>query len=380
MTVTICLNAIVKDEEAGILDMLKSVTKSIHYYVIVDTGSTDRTKEVIKEYFDSVGIKGEIHDRPWYNDFGRSRTEALELCVGKSDYVYISDATDALKGDIVLKDKSMDGYKMLIEHAGTKYWRVQLVKNDPSLGWKYHGVLHEYLGCSKPGHKVSNLDGCSILYNVSPSVRDKNPNKYKDDAAVLEKALEKEPDNERYQFYLAQSYRDAGMFKESIEAYKRRIAMGKWHEEVYNSYYNVGLCLIHLNASDQEIIDAFMDAFNHSKHRAEPMYQLAKYFREKRQFDKGYKYGMLAVDLKYPEQDILFVHNYIYQYALKDEVAICAYYVGEHNKAIELNADIYNKVPDYMKDRVKKNCQYSLDALKYGYVKALNTIAHHRML
>lgn len=360
--------------------MLKSVTKSIHYYVIVDTGSTDRTKEVIKEYFDSVGIKGEIHDRPWYNDFGRSRTEALELCAGKSDYIYISDATDALKGDIVLKEPLLDGYKMLIEHGGTKYWRVQLIKNEPSLGWKYHGVLHEYLACSKPGHTVGTLEGCSILYNVAPSVRDKNPNKYKDDAAVLEKALEKEPDNERYQFYLAQSYRDAGMFKEAVAAYKKRAEMGRWYEEVYNSYYNIGVCLLHLEASEQEIVDAFMTAFNYSKHRAEPIYQLTKYFRVKRQFDKGYKYGMMAIDLEFPKNDVLFVQDYVYQYALKDEVAICAYYVGEYKQSVQLNADIYSKVPDSMKQRIKDNAKYSLDALRDRYMEVLTIAADHDLV
>lgn len=375
MTATICLNAIVKDEEAGILDMLKSVTKSIHYYVIVDTGSTDRTKEVIKEYFDSVGIKGEIHDRPWYNDFGRSRTEALELCVGKSDYIYISDATDALKGDIVLKEPLMDGYKMLIEHGGTKYWRIQLIKNDPSLNWKYYGVLHEYLSSTKTGHTIGQLEGCSILYNVKPSIRDKNPNKYKDDAAVLAQALEKDPTNTRYQFYLAQSYRDAKMYNEAIIAYKKRTEMGGWHEEIYNSYYNIGVCLVHLQAAESEIVEAFMTTYSKYSHRAEPLYELTKYYRLKNQFDKAYKYGMMAVDIPYPVNDILFVSNYVYEYALKDEVAIAAYYVGEHKKSIELNGQIYNKVPEYMRDRIKKNCRYSLEILRERYIEALKMMA-----
>lgn len=374
MKYTVCLNAIVKDEEAGIENMLRSVTPSIDYYVIVDTGSTDRTKEVIKKYFDSVGIEGEIHDRPWYNHFGKSRTEALELCYGKADYVLIMDATDGLEGKIQLPEHNgLDGYKIKIKHGGIVYWRVQLVKNDPDLGWKYHGAVHEYIGCDKEQHTVGDMDSCSILYNVTPSVRDKNPNKYHDDAKILEAELQKDPTNVRNQFYLAQSYKDAKMFDKAITAYKKRIEMGGWYEEIYVSYYSIAVCLRHLDAPESEIEAAFLTAYEKYPHRAEPLYSLAQYFREKKQYEKAFKYGRKALSIPYPSKDILFVQKYVYDYALKDEVAVAAYYVGEHELAVQLNSEIYPKVPDYMKDRIRSNAEFSINALRKQLMDCIDT-------
>jgi hypothetical protein len=59
--------------------------------VIVDTGSVHATQEVVKRFFVSRGIPGELHERPWV-DFGANRTEALALCRGKADYAWVIDA------------------------------------------------------------------------------------------------------------------------------------------------------------------------------------------------------------------------------------------------------------------------------------------------
>ncbi len=97
----LALNMIVKDEEHVIKTTLESIHKYIDYYIITDTGSSDNTKKIIKEFFDSKNIKGEIHDVPWKN-FGYNRTKALELCDGKCDYCWVIDADDIIVGDLVL--------------------------------------------------------------------------------------------------------------------------------------------------------------------------------------------------------------------------------------------------------------------------------------
>jgi len=99
-----CLNMIVKNEAHVIKNVLECMKKYIDYYVIVDTGSTDNTKTIIKDYFNNNNIKGEIHDVPWKN-FGYNRTKALELCRGKAEYCWVIDADDIICGDLVLPDK-----------------------------------------------------------------------------------------------------------------------------------------------------------------------------------------------------------------------------------------------------------------------------------
>ena len=77
-TAKICLVMIVKDEAGNIRECLSKVAPYIHYWVIVDTGSSDNTIEVINQTMEEFGIPGELHERPWVN-FEVNRTESLEL-------------------------------------------------------------------------------------------------------------------------------------------------------------------------------------------------------------------------------------------------------------------------------------------------------------
>src|SRR5512144_2185854 len=94
MRPTICLNMIVKNEAPVIRRCLDSVRRFIDCWVIVDTGSTDGTQDIIRECF--ADIPGELHERPW-RDFAHNRTEALALARPHGDYVLIIDADDALE-------------------------------------------------------------------------------------------------------------------------------------------------------------------------------------------------------------------------------------------------------------------------------------------
>jgi glycosyltransferase involved in cell wall biosynthesis len=75
---TICLNMIVKNEAHIITETFDNILKYIPltYWVISDTGSTDGTQEVIKDYFKSKNIGGELFQDEW-RDFGHNRTLAL---------------------------------------------------------------------------------------------------------------------------------------------------------------------------------------------------------------------------------------------------------------------------------------------------------------
>jgi glycosyltransferase involved in cell wall biosynthesis len=162
-TITLCM--IVKNEAHIITDTLKSITPYINYYVINDTGSTDNTIHVIKDYFDSVKIDGIIvqhdfrtcakscHDKEWkrYSEFhfGWNRTYSLNLCRGKSDYIWVTDADDIIKGNLNLPELTEDAYLLKIGNDFT-FNRMHIFKNDPSFNWKYVGALHEYADADKP--------------------------------------------------------------------------------------------------------------------------------------------------------------------------------------------------------------------------------------
>ena len=148
---SICLNMIVKNESHIIASTLENLCSYIDfdYWVIVDTGSTDDTKQIISDFFKAKHIKGELHDAEWKN-FGFNRSDALSKAFDKTDYLLIFDADDRIVGDFVLpKELKMDGYHLKFGD-NFSYIRLLLVSNK--LHWKFMGVLHEYIICTNSNY------------------------------------------------------------------------------------------------------------------------------------------------------------------------------------------------------------------------------------
>lgn len=357
----LCLSMIVKNESHIILECLNSIYKEIDYWVIVDTGSTDNTKEIITNFFKEKNIPGELHERPWIS-FGHNRTEALDLCKGKAHYAFMIDADDYLVGSLGFKpDLNIDGYILRMGREEFSWWRSQIFKLESN--WKYVGVLHEYATCEKPDPVLAKLGGNYRVVARTAGARNIGITpieKYTRDAEVLEKALEMEPGNVRYQFYLAQSYFDSQQWEKAEEAYRKRVEMGGWEEEVYYSYYRIAVTKSMMNDPWQEIMSAFLDAFNARPSRAEPLFHIAQIYRMK--FNKpalAYLFARMASEIPYPGNDILFVPDIIYKFGILDEVASTAYYAGNplvgHAACMKLLKE--NRVPASEVERIQRNLQ-----------------------
>ncbi len=357
----LCLSMIVKNESHIIHECLNSVWKEIDYWVIVDTGSTDNTKEIITNFFKEKGIPGELHERPWVS-FGHNRTEALDLCKGKAHYAFMIDADDYLEGSLKFNpDYNVDGYVLRMGREEFSWWRSQIFKLESN--WKYVGVLHEYAACEKPEPVMAKLGGNYRVVARTQGARNVGITpieKYSKDAELLEKALETEPGNIRYQFYLAQSYFDSQQWEKAENAYRRRIEMGGWEEECYYSYYRIAICKSMQNKEWEEIMAAFLDAYNYRPGRAEPLFHIAQIYRMK--FKKpalAYLFAKMAAEIPFPAHDILFVPDIIYKFGILDEVAATAYYANQpivgHAACLKLLKE--NRVPASELDRIQKNLE-----------------------
>jgi len=357
---TVCLSMIVKNETHIIQECFDSVYKHIDYWVIVDTGSTDGTQEFIKKYFAEKGIPGELHERPWLG-FGHNRTEALDLCNGKADYAWMIDADDRILGEFKYpnsKNLTADGYALKCSRDNCIWWRNQIFKTG--IGWKYLGVLHEYAHCDKEQLVQEKIDGNYGLEARTLGHRNTNVTpveKYSKDAEVLLEALKTEPNNSRYQFYLAQSYFDSQQWDKATEAYYKRVEMGGWEEECYYSLFRVALIAIAQQKPWEEIQRKLLDAYDYRPCRAEPLHMLARALRSMGRNRAAYLFAKEAANIPHPQQDILFIDTNVYTWMALDELAATAFYTHDYKLGCAACMKLLqeNRLPQSEIQRVQTN-------------------------
>ncbi len=110
--ITISLCMIVKNEEQVLARCLDSVADLMDEIIIVDTGSTDRTKEIAAHYTDL------IYDFTWVDDFSVARNFAFSKA--HMDYIYSADA------DEVLDEENHERYRILKENLLPEIEIVQM--------------------------------------------------------------------------------------------------------------------------------------------------------------------------------------------------------------------------------------------------------------
>jgi tetratricopeptide (TPR) repeat protein len=243
---------IVKNEAHVIIETLNNLSEYVdfNYWVISDTGSTDNTKELIIDYFKEKNIDGELVEHSW-EDFGSNRTKALESAYNKTDYLLIFDADDRIYGEMELPNElTFDKYEFKFGEVFS-YSRPLLINNR--IKWEFRGVLHEFLNIAQEQQSLGQeptsekITGDYYVDSGKTGFRSKDPKKYYKDAIILENAYEIEKSKDiglsnRYAFYCAQSYKDAGeeYYSKSIEWYKKCLTLNNWNQEKYYACLTIG--------------------------------------------------------------------------------------------------------------------------------------------
>ena len=349
----ICLSMIVKNEASVIARCLASVRPWIDHWVIVDTGSTDGTQDLIREFM--CDVPGSLHERPW-RDFAHNRNEALTLARNHGDYLLFIDADETLvtPGGFRWPELRGEAYQFQCELSGWRYLRNALVSTRRP--WRWEGVLHEYLTHDQP-HTWQNLRGPTIVV-AHDGARARNPDTYLRDIDVLEEALRREPGNTRYSFYLAQSYRDAGKPEASLRQYRARFAMGGWDEECWFCLFQIAVLSERLAMPSAEVCAAYLAAYQMRPSRAEPLCELARYHRLRGEHALAHIYAQQAAAITLPA-DSLFVDGAVYAWRARDELAISAFYVGALAQGREALLRLLQEqtFPDAQRPRLEQNLQ-----------------------
>jgi glycosyltransferase involved in cell wall biosynthesis len=367
---TIGLCMIVKNETKLIRRCLESVLPLLDYILVVDTGSTDGTQQMIRDFLKEKKIDGAVIEEPW-RDFAWNRSFALAKLreVESVDYGMVIDADDTLEIDAdfdaaAFKSKlTADFYDVPVRHGTIAHHRPQLFSNR--LPFSFKGVLHEYLEVP-PGNLTRETVKGFAVHASTGGARSDNPRKYQDDAAVLESALATETDPfliSRYTFYLAQSYRDGGEREKSLAHYLKRAELGHWNEEIYVSLFEAGNLMAALDRPFEEVLATWERASQLVPGRAEALHAAARYCRQKSKNAQGMEFAQRGSELKQPSG--LFVQPWIYEYGILDELSINAYWAGAYRESLDATLKLLasDKLPASMVQRVAGNARFAADKL-----------------
>lgn len=323
------LNMIVKNEAARITRCLDSVIPYINSAAIVDTGSTDGTQDIIFDYLGKkAGIPTEIKFAPFMN-WSQARNAALDFAreFNGWDYLLLCDADM----ELVVPDRAaffkeisrgLRSYDMEQRVGGVvggvNYWNRRLVSRKSKA--TYLGVTHEYLDEGE----ATFLHGPYFIDHADGANR---PDKLRRDIELLEEAVKDEPNNVRYWFYLGQSYRDLGEYEKAKAAYKRRIELGGWDQEVWNAHYNYAHCLDNQGDAKSFVYEMLL-AYGRRPSRAETLYDLASHFLKEGKNEVATHFALAGLQIPYPK-DSLFVSDYTYKFGLREVLAIAGFYQPE---------------------------------------------------
>jgi glycosyltransferase involved in cell wall biosynthesis len=315
-----CLAMIIKNEGPILPRLFESVRGFVSEYCVVDTGSTDDTIDVLK----SMPMPGIVMEKTFV-DFATTRNYMIEQCrqvMTSCDYLVLLDADMVLRVSPEWDWAKLDGRDVynLVQISGVEYENVRMIRRDaPDI--RVVGATHEYYDVPAQYTRGTLLKDLIHIEDVGDGKA--KGDKFERDERLLRRELEKDPENVRTVFYLANTLKDQGKYTEAIPYYERRATMGGWFAEADYSRFMLSTCYLALNDLDKARKYGELAAFTGTAKRAEPLYFLAFHLRQHGQYKLAYYYATLAAKIPKPDTvQALFISYAIYDYWVDYERAI----------------------------------------------------------
>jgi glycosyltransferase involved in cell wall biosynthesis len=194
------LTMIVKNEEKHLARCLQSVKPMVDEMIVVDTGSTDRTKQIAKEW----GAK--VFDFPWNDSFADARNFSLSQSTG--DWNLVLDADEYFVQNLshhirqFIESKKAIGRIAIVSrymHDGEIRYSRQLSARLLPKGVFYQGRIHEQVVSDLP-HVKTEIE----VYHEGYFQTDKTDR----NLPLLLKELEEEPENPYLLYHVAINYKN----------------------------------------------------------------------------------------------------------------------------------------------------------------------------
>ena len=251
---TVALAMIARDEEAILGRAIESARTLVDDVVVVDTGSTDRTRELASD----AGAR--VFTREWAG-FADARTAALAL-TRDHDWTIMLDADQTVEAHEDLRawldtdpDPTVDAWLVEMFEGPLAFRFPRLTRGG--IDWAYAGPTHEILDLQ--GHRQRPLLGLTIRHHVDGANRVR---KHERDVELLAPGVA--ANDPRAIYYTAQALWGLGQIDPAIEMYRRRSRMnGTWEEERWHASY--------MAARLGEDVPALIAAHLQRPHRHEPL-------------------------------------------------------------------------------------------------------------
>lgn len=331
MEFSLCM--IVKNEEDVLARCLESIRDIASEIVIVDTGSTDSTKEIAARYTSN------IYDFQWYGDFSAARN--FSLSKASKPYCMWLDADDViLPADRELlftliksltedTDMVMLPYHTAFDSEGTPtftYYRERIVKNSPL--FRFKGAVHE---CIPPAGNIRYEQAAVTHQKMHPADPDRNLNIFK---KRLSAGHTLDP---REQYYYARELYYHQQYEEAVRVYESFLDSGLgWLENNIDACRYLSYCYYSLNLPHKALKSLFA-SFSYDLPRAEVCCDLGKHYMNRKDYPKAAYWYERALDASLDTTSGGFVEPDSYGYTPYLQLCVCYFQMGDVKHSMKMN-------------------------------------------
>lgn len=331
--ISISLCMIVKNEEDVLSRCLNSIKDVVDEIIIVDTGSSDNTKKIAKNFTDK------IYHFNWCDDFAKARNYSFSKAT--KDYILWLDADDvilpkdvkllkSLKNDI---DKNTD-IVMMKYNMGTNddntpslsYYRERLIKNFKNYKWV--GRIHEVI--TPTGNVIySDIAITHKKIHISDPLRN---------LRIFEKMIEEnEKLDTRQKFYYAREIYYSGNFTKAIEKFNDFLNEDdKWVENTISALLDLSICYNKINDKQNEISTLFK-SFEYDIPRSQTCCYIGNYFLRNNNINQAIYWYKLASTLTSNLESGGFYETDYFNFIPYIQLCVCYYKLGDIKNSIKYN-------------------------------------------